>query len=156
MSILRGVFEGRCHQVVQITIQNAPRQRDRVKGDFKAPLINTVRTPTCKACLGNHTFCYPNGGGSKLRTPHGTDYRSSCVISEPLLFLYKNHPTCLLPDDSAALSYPKWLPDSSSASEAPWLPGVQDAWSSNFEHCLALGAKVGKMDSRSSDFCFWI
>ena len=30
MSILRGVFEGRCHQVMQITIQNAPRQRARV------------------------------------------------------------------------------------------------------------------------------
>ena len=48
-----------------------------------------------------------------------------------------------LPDDSSALGYPKWLPDSSSASEAPWLPGVQDAWSSNFEHFLALCAKVG-------------
>ncbi len=56
MSILRGVFEGRCHQVMQITIQNAPRQRARVATHFKGPLNNTVRTPHSKLCLGNkHT-----------------------------------------------------------------------------------------------------
>ena len=54
-----------------------------------------------------------------------------------------------LPDDSSVLHYPKWLPDSSSASEATWLSVVQDAGSSNFEHFMALSVKIGKMDSRS-------
>ena len=37
---------------MQITIQNAPRQRARVGKDFKGPLNNTVRTPHSKLCLG--------------------------------------------------------------------------------------------------------
>ena len=40
---------------MQITIQIARRQRDRVGGDFKAPLVNTVRTPTAEAVWGIRT-----------------------------------------------------------------------------------------------------
>ena len=37
---------------MQITIQNARRQRARVTTRFKAPLTNTVRNPTAEAVWG--------------------------------------------------------------------------------------------------------
>jgi len=52
MLTLRSVFEGRCHPVLKITIENARRQRDRSKTHIKAPLNNTVRTPTSQALFG--------------------------------------------------------------------------------------------------------
>ena len=51
-SISRGVFEGRCHQVPKITIQNGPRQIRRNKRHSKASISNTVRTPTDKSVWG--------------------------------------------------------------------------------------------------------
>ena len=49
---LRDVFEGRCYQVLQITIENAPRQRDDIPAPGTGPLTNTARTPTAKAVWG--------------------------------------------------------------------------------------------------------
>ena len=46
-------FEGRCRRILICTIENAGRLCDGILKYFKAPLSNTVRTPTVKDCLGN-------------------------------------------------------------------------------------------------------